>query len=66
MVRDVRAESYIPSAVNELILTGRARVKVLRTQDSWFGITYREDRLRVVEGMGRLIDGGGYPKRLWL
>ena len=62
---DVRAESYIPSAVNELISTGRARVKVLRTQDSWFGITYREDRLRVVEGVRRLIDGGDYSKRLW-
>jgi NDP-sugar pyrophosphorylase family protein len=62
---DVLAESYIPSAVNELILAGRARVKVLRTSDSWLGITYREDRLRVVEGIGRLIDEGYYPKRLW-
>jgi UTP-glucose-1-phosphate uridylyltransferase len=63
---DVGSESYIPSAVNELILAGRARVKVLRTGDSWFGITYREDRARVAEGIGRLIDGGYYPKRLWV
>jgi hypothetical protein len=62
---DVSAESYIPSAVNELILAGRARVKVLRTSDTWLGITYREDRLRVVEGIERLIDDGHYPKRLW-
>ena len=62
---DVVAESYIPSAVNELILTGRARVKVLRTRDAWLGITYREDRLQVVDGIGRLIDEGYYPKRLW-
>ena len=62
---DISAESYIPSAVNELILTGQARVKVLRTRDAWFGITYREDRLRVVEGIRRLIDDGQYPRELW-
>jgi hypothetical protein len=62
---DVSGESYIPSAVNELILAGQARVKVLRTRDAWLGITYREDRLRVAEGIKRLIDDGVYPKRLW-
>jgi hypothetical protein len=63
---DAQAESYIPSAVNELVLAGRARVKVLRTRDSWFGITYREDRPRAVEGISCLIHGGYYPERLWL
>jgi hypothetical protein len=40
-------------------------VKVLRTQDSWFGVTYREDRPQVVENINRLIRGGAYPERLW-
>jgi NDP-sugar pyrophosphorylase family protein len=62
---DLKAESYIPSTVNELLLTGQARVKVLRSADSWFGVTYREDRPRAVESIRRLIESGYYPKRLW-
>jgi hypothetical protein len=62
----IESESYVPSAVNELVLTGRARVKVLRTNASWAGVTYREDRPRVVETIRRLVDRGDYPNRLWL
>jgi hypothetical protein len=51
--------------VNDLVLAGRARVKVLHTHGSWFGITHREDRLRSVENINRLIRGGCYPERLW-
>jgi NDP-sugar pyrophosphorylase family protein len=63
---DVQSESYLPTAVNEFILSGQARVKVLRTHDSWDGITYRKDHARVVESISRLIQSGIYPKRLWL
>jgi hypothetical protein len=63
---DIESESYLPSTVNELVLAGQARVKVLRTNDSWAGVTYREDRPRVVETIRRLVDRGDYPKRLWL
>ena len=63
---DIKSESYLPSTVNELVLTGQARVKVLRTNNSWAGVTYREDRPVVVETIRRLIDRGDYPKRLWL
>ena len=59
------AECYIPSTVNELVVGGQMRVKVLRTKDSWFGVTYREDRPRVVESIGKLIAAGQYPKQLW-
>jgi NDP-sugar pyrophosphorylase family protein len=61
----IESESYVPSGVNELVLTGQARVKVLRTNDSWVGVTYREDHPRVVETIRRLIDRGNYPSRLW-
>jgi NDP-sugar pyrophosphorylase family protein len=60
-----KAEFYIPTAINALLAAGRARVKVLRTPDSWFGITYRQDREAVVAGIRRLIDQGDYPERLW-
>jgi NDP-sugar pyrophosphorylase family protein len=63
---DFRAEAYLPSTVNELVSADQARVKVLRTNDSWAGVTYREDHPRVVETIRHLIDRGDYPIRLWL
>ena len=62
---DLSSESYLPSAINELVLAGRAHVKVLRTNDSWCGVTYREDHPHVVERISQLIRDGFYPKRLW-
>jgi UTP-glucose-1-phosphate uridylyltransferase len=62
---ELKSECYIPSTVNDLVLAGQARVKVLRTNDSWFGVTYREDHPRVVESIRRLISHGLYPERLW-
>jgi NDP-sugar pyrophosphorylase family protein len=62
---DLRLECYLPSAVNESLLTGRARVKVLHTKDAWFGVTHRDDHPRVVKSIRRLIEGGYYPERLW-
>lgn len=63
--RDEKAEFYVPTVVNELIRSGQAQVKVLRTRASWFGVTYREDRAGVTEGIRRLIRSGRYPERLW-
>jgi dTDP-glucose pyrophosphorylase len=60
-----RAELYIPSAVDALIGSGKATVKVLRTDDTWFGVTYRPDRDIAVRCMRALIDEGVYPERLW-
>ncbi len=64
-ISDVQSEGYLPSVMNELVHAGEARVKVLRTNDSWAGVTYREDQPRVVETIRHLIDNGTYPKRLW-
>jgi hypothetical protein len=62
---ELKTESYVPSAVNELVAAGKAQVKVLRSRDSWFGVTYREDRPRVVDSIGTLIQAGSYPANLW-
>jgi flavin-dependent dehydrogenase len=62
---DLKAECYIPNTVGELVRSGEARVKVLHTRDSWFGVTYREDRPRVIESIRRLIADGVYPEKLW-
>lgn len=62
---DLKAEFYIPSVVNRLVETDQARVKVLRTPDHWFGITYRDDRHSVVAGLNDLLSHGAYPSKLW-
>jgi hypothetical protein len=62
---DPRRECLIPTTVNDLVSAGKARVKVLRAEGSWFGVTYREDRPRVVESIRGLIAAGQYPEKLW-
>lgn len=62
--QEQKSECYIPTTVNELVTAGQAKVKVLRTNDSWFGVTYREDRPRVIESIGKLITSGVYPPNL--
>lgn len=58
-----KSEFYIPAAVNDLVRAGSARVIVLRTPDPWFGVTYREDRPVVVDGIRKLIARGDYPEK---
>ncbi len=62
---DLKAECYIPSTINTLIQAGLGRVKVLRSGDAWFGVTYREDHPRVVQNVLRLVENGTYPRKLW-
>jgi NDP-sugar pyrophosphorylase family protein len=62
---ELKSESYIPNTVGALVSSGKARVKVLPTNDSWFGVTYREDHATVVESISRLVKAGTYPQRLW-
>jgi choline kinase len=59
------AECYLPSVVNNLIAEGRARVRVLPTDERWFGITYREDMPAAREAIRERIDRGTYPEKLW-
>jgi dTDP-glucose pyrophosphorylase len=60
-----KSEFYIPTVVNRLIQEGHSRVRVLPTGAAWFGVTYREDRSRVIAGIRQLIDQGHYPEQLW-
>ncbi len=62
---DPKAECYLPAAVTSAIDAGRARVRVLRSSDTWFGVTYREDRPRVIQSLRELIAAGRYPEQLW-
>jgi UTP-glucose-1-phosphate uridylyltransferase len=61
----LKAEYYLPSAVSQLIQSGSLRVEVLATESRWFGVTYREDKPRVVESIAELVRRGDYPPTLW-
>ena len=62
---NLKAEFYIPSVVNDLIVEKRARVKVLHSKASWFGVTYKEDKVGVMHNVRSLISEGIYPEKLW-
>lgn len=61
----LKSEFYIPLAVNNLIVEGRATCAVLDTPSKWFGVTYAEDRPQVVLKINELIRKGVYPKQLF-
>lgn len=61
----LKSEFYIPLAVNNLIVEGRATCEVLDTPSKWFGVTYAEDRPQVVLKINELIRKGVYPKQLF-
>ena len=60
-----KAEFFIPTLVNELIVAGTAKVKVLTTESKWFGVTYSEDREGVVKKFAELHEQGIYPESLF-
>lgn len=57
-----KAEFFLPLAVDNMIAAGKAKVKVLNTDDRWYGVTYREDRPVVVEAIRKMHEQGIYPK----
>ena len=65
-IHDPKSEYYIPTLVDQLIKEKEARVKVLRCNASWFGITYREDKDAAKKSILKKIENGEYPEKLWL
>ena len=62
---DIKKEYLLPNIVDKLLKEGRANVKVLDTQDRWFGVTYKEDKESVQKAFEGLIKDGIYPADLW-
>lgn len=61
-----KAEFFLPTVVDSLVAAGQASVTVLSTPDSWFGVTYPQDKAVVMDGIRRLVDQGVYPENLWM
>lgn len=60
-----KAEFFIPLAIDALINSGEATVKVLDTDSRWFGVTYAADRPGVVEKFAELHNNGTYPEKMF-
>lgn len=60
----LKSEYLLPDIVDREIRNGRCTVRVLKTEDRWFGMTYQEDVPAVKEAIRRLIDEGQYPEKL--
>lgn len=61
----VKAEFFLPVTVSQLLAEGKATVKVLRSADKWYGVTYAADKPQVVAALGELTRQGKYPDGLW-
>lgn len=61
-----KAEYYLPTVASEALASGECDMRVLITDDHWLGVTYREDRPKVVAGLNEMVENGTYPQEgLW-
>ncbi|MCR5829334.1 MAG: nucleotidyltransferase [Lachnospiraceae bacterium] len=60
-----KCEYYLLEPVAKEIGSKAASVKVIPTNEKWFGVTYRQDRDNVKDQIATLIEKGVYPANLW-
>ena len=61
----LKCEFFLPSVVGELLEEGKATVEVLKSEDKWYGVTYKEDKPVVVAAIKKMKADGKYPEKLW-
>jgi hypothetical protein len=61
----LKGEYQLPRTVGDMVDAGEASVKIMKTDDRWYGITYKEDRQAVAAALQALKDRGVYPEKLW-
>lgn len=61
----LKCEYFLPSVVGNLLEEEKATVKVLKSTDKWFGVTYKEDKPVVVAAIRKMKEDGLYPEKLW-
>lgn len=63
--KEMKAEFLIPTFIGDMLKEGSAKVKVIPTDDKWFGVTYKADKEYVVNSFKKLIDDGVYKEKLF-
>ena len=59
---ELKCEFYLPFAVCDMLKSGECDVKVYRSEDSWYGVTYKDDKEFVTRSIEALKNNGVYPK----
>lgn len=62
---ELKKEYLLPEFVGKLVKKGEATVQVLKTSDRWFGVTFKEDKEKVVQSIRALVEQGVYPVKLF-
>ena len=62
----IKKEYLLPKIIDQLLSEKKASVKVLETNDKWFGVTYKEDKPAVAAAIRSLIEQGIYRENLYL
>ena len=60
----MKCEYYLPFAVTEIMERGECSVKLYKSYDSWYGVTYADDKEKVKSSIAELIKSGNYPEKL--
>lgn len=60
-----KGEYYLPAVADRLVKERKARVKVLKSHDKWYGVTYKQDKEDVKNALEAMKDKGLYPEKLW-
>ena len=63
--QEMKSEFYIPTVVNTCLNYKAAEVTVLKSDSTWFGVTYREDKEFVENSIKKLVEQGVYPAQLF-
>ena len=63
--KEMKSEYLLPTVIGDMLDKKTATVKVLKTTDKWFGVTYKEDKDYVIESFKALIDAGIYKTNLF-
>ena len=61
----MKCEYFLPFVVDELLKEEKATVEVLKSEDKWYGVTYKEDKAVVTASIKMMKDKGIYPLHLW-
>lgn len=61
----IKGEYFLPGVADRLVKENKAEVKVLKSRDKWYGVTYKEDKEGVVAALQSMKDKGLYPEKLW-
>jgi dTDP-glucose pyrophosphorylase len=62
---DPKAEYFIALPLMDAIHNGKEKIRVLKTDDQWFGVTYKNDKAMAIDSINQFINAGKYPDNLW-